>query len=74
MKRLMISTAFAWIAMFALARPALADLKVCNTGEREIRFAYIVEVLGFVNRGWLASGWYEILPGACRTIFGSGSV
>ena len=51
--------------MFALgAKPALADLKLCNNTQNRVGVA-----LGYKDpKGWASEGWWNIGPNACETL------
>jgi uncharacterized membrane protein len=50
---------------FALARPAAADLKLCNTTSSRIGVAIGYQDTG----GWTTEGWWNIASRACETLF-----
>ena len=57
---LALSMAFAAMA----ARPALADLKLCNKTGSTVGVA-----LGYKDqKGWASEGWWNIPPRACKTL------
>jgi uncharacterized membrane protein len=51
--------------MFTLgAKPALADLKLCNNTQNRVGVA-----LGYKDpKGWASEGWWNIGPNACETL------
>lgn len=53
------------VFMFALgAKPALADLKLCNNTQNRVGVA-----LGYKDpKGWASEGWWNIGPNACETL------
>lgn len=62
--RCLLVTAAALAGLILSARPAAADLKLCN------RTSYVVDTaIAMEERGAAASrGWFRILPGQCRAI------
>jgi len=52
-------------ALFTLAKPADAGLRVCNRSGQQVDVAF-----GYPDRrsGWTAEGWWRIPRGACKPI------
>jgi uncharacterized membrane protein len=58
--------------LLAVARPALADLSLCNNGAFDLYAAHAEwkgeGLLGF-TRHWNVSGWYELPRNECRVVY-----
>ena len=62
---LMLTGAAAILGSLALAPPALADLKLCNTTSSRIGVA-----IGYQDpTGWTTEGWWNISAQTCETLY-----
>src|SRR6516225_1572780 len=53
------------LAAIALAQPAAADLKLCNTTSSRVGVA-----IGYQDpSGWTTEGWWNIASRACETLY-----
>src|SRR5262245_30789108 len=61
----MLTGASVILGALALAPPALADLKLCNTTSSRIGVA-----IGYQDpNGWTTEGWWNVAPQTCETLY-----
>ena len=45
--------------------------EVCDKGQLSVDVAVAYTDFGVIDEYWVLDGWYVVLPGKCRTVFGN---